>query len=207
MRSGRRILLFILSGGLLGFCIVGCERDSVTSTPAPATSPADPPAATGAATEAIEPRVAVLMINGQRVEFPPAKLALRAKGGQVLALLYSDDPPSALEDSYRGNSFYLEMVLDISEVDQLDLARWDFNAPNSDRADTVTGIWLDGRAQHLQPSDVGVEFGKNDAVVKVWLGGSFLLFEAGQEPTIPGRIVPVTAELDAEILVKTSRGG
>jgi hypothetical protein len=207
MPSGRWISILIPVSGLIVCTILGCERESVTLAPAPATQPATRPATPPAEAEHDAPSVATFLINGQLIEFPPARLALRARGGQVLALLYSDDPPEALGDDYRGNSFYLEMTLDVPEIAQIGQARWEFTAPNSERADTVAGIWLDGRRQHLQPFDVAVEFEPDGPIIKTWVRGHFLLFQAGQDSTLPGQIIPVSAELHAQPVTKASRGG
>lgn len=143
-----------------------------------------------------------MLIDGRRVEFPPAKLAVRTRGGQVLAVLYSDDPPEAIHDSYTGNSFYIEMLLDIADPNELATAHWSFKAPSSDRTDTVTGIYLDGRKRQLQPSDVVVQFDGSTTPLTVVLRGTFLLFEASQDHTIPGRLVPVAGDLEANVTIK-----
>lgn len=193
-----------LSGAaVIAIClIVGCEKRSVTSaTTAPATAPVADALPVAATTQ---PQTAYMLIGGRRVEFPPAKLALRNNGGQVLALLYSDDPPHAIEDSYTGNSFYLEMILDVPDAAHLAGARWTFKAPDSERADTDSGVYLNGRKKHLQAFDVVVEIDGSSSPVRVWLSGQFRQFESGQDPTVPGQIVGVSAELSAELSLKHS---
>jgi hypothetical protein len=200
---GRCIAVTILTIWLM----VGCERRSVTSTTtAPATEPSDAQAASATQPASSQPRACRMLVDQQRVEFPPAKVALRARGGQVLALLYSDDPPNAIDDDYTGNSFYLEMILDIQDVSQLGTARWMYKAPNSERAETTNGIYLDGRKRQLQPSDILVEFEGTQSPVKVWLRGQFLLFDSTHDPTMPGQIVPVSAELEAELVLRHGSG-
>ncbi len=189
--------------GVLICLMLGCDRAPVTSaTTAPASAPSADHAITASATT--QPQSSYMIIDQQRVEFPPAKLALRTKGGQVLALLYSDDPPNAIDDTYTGNSFYIEMVLDITDAAQIATARWTFRAPDSERADTSTGIYLDGRKRHLQPLDVSVEFEGGSSPIKVWLSGRFLMFDSAQDPSVPGKMMPIRAELDAELFVKDS---
>jgi hypothetical protein len=146
-----------------------------------------------------------MLIDKQRIEFPPARLAMRTRDGEALVLLHSDDPPDAIDDDYMGNSYYIEMTLDVPESVELSAARWAFKAPTSERIDTDNGIYLDGRKRHLQPFDVTVEFDGQASPVKVWLSGQFLEFDASEGRTVPGRIVAVTAELDAELLVKQGR--
>jgi hypothetical protein len=189
----------------------GCDRQTVSSSTAtqpaaPTTTPADEAAGAAPAPATIpastQPRVAVMLIEGRRVEFPPAKLVLRAKGGQVYALLFSDDPPTALEPNYRGNSFYFEMTLDVPEPSQLASAQWIYKAPDSERSETDQGIFLNGRQQHLQPLVILIEFDNATAPVKTYLSGQFMRHEEDADPTVPGQLVPVRGELDSDLVVK-----
>lgn len=195
-------------GTLLLCLIVGCDRTSVSTGPAtaPATdSSAAVTAGAGPATDpaATHPRESFLTIDGQRVAFPPARLVLKPRSGSVHAVLYSDDPPSAIREDYAGNSYYLDMPLEIDSADQLGETKWVFKAPSSERADTVAGIYLDGRKKHLQPFDVVAEFDHVPGQpVRVYLSGQFLLFGADDDPTVPGQIVGVSAELGAEVVRK-----
>jgi hypothetical protein len=193
---------------LLLCLIVGCERTPVTT--APATAPAtDPTAAVPASAHpttdpaSTQPRESVMTIDGRRVVFPPARLVLKTRSGQVHATLHSDDPPAAIRDDYTGNSYYLEMPLDVDSPEQLAETKWTFKAPSSERSDTVSGVYLDGRKQHLQPFDVAAEFEQQPSgPVKVYLTGQFLLFGAEDDPTAPGQIVLVDAELEAAVVRK-----
>ena len=201
---------FVCSGFsiVLLYFIVGCDRTSVANAPtsAPATESAAAITASAHPTTdpaATQPREAVMTVDGRRVAFPPAKLLLKTKSGQVHATLYSDDPPAAIRDDYAGNSYYLEMPLEIESPEQLAETKWVFKAPTSERSDTVSGIYLDGRKKHLQPFDVVAEFDQiSGQPVKVYLTGQFLLFGAEDDPTVPGQIVVVSAELDAEVVRK-----
>jgi hypothetical protein len=188
---------------------IGCDRRAATTSAdaqstSPTTAPADATSGNIPATNpaSTQPRVAMMLINGRQVEFPPAKLVLRAKGGQVYALLYSDDPPTALEPDYRGNSFYFEMTLDVPDPSQLASAQWMYRAPDSERSDTDQGIFLNGRHQHLQPLNIMIEFDNATAPVKTYLSGQFLRYDEDKDPTIPGQLVPVQAELDSDLMVK-----
>jgi hypothetical protein len=118
-------------------------------------------------------------------------------------MLHSDDPPAAIRDDYAGNSYYLDMPLEIETAEELAETKWVFKAPTSERADTVSGIYLDGRKKHLQPFDVVAEFDRPPGQpVKVYLSGQFLLFGAEDDPTVPGQIVVVSAELEATVARK-----
>lgn len=184
----------------IALSILGCDRGPVASSTAPARdeqTPAQGIAATAPATT----RPAGMLIDQRRIEFPPAMLRLRDRGDSLTAILYSDDPKDAIDDNYTGNSFYFDMALDISDPRELAAARWHFKASSSERAETVSGIFLGGRKQHLQASDVTVEFSGADSPVTVFLAGTFLLFDADDESQ-PPRVIPVTAELSAGLIVK-----
>ena len=204
----RRFIGWGFSTTLLTCLIVGCDRSPV-ATPNPSTAPAsDATLAAQATTQpAIEPastqpRAASMLIDARLVQFPPARLVLKTRGN-VHALLFSDDPPDAIRDDYAGNSFYLDMPLDIDAPDQLATTRWIYKAPTSERSDTVSGIYLDGRKKHLQPFDVVAEFDHEPGrAVKVYLSGQFLLFGADDDPTSPGQLVLVSAEIEAVVAQK-----
>jgi hypothetical protein len=142
-----------------------------------------------------------MLIDQRRFEFPPAMLRIRDRGDSLAAVLYSDDPKQAIDDNYTGNSFYFDMALDIADPRELATARWHFTAPNSERAETVSGIFLQGRRQHLQASDVTIEFDGVESPVKVFIAGTFLLFSADDDSQ-PPRVIPVAAELRAGLSVK-----
>ena len=203
----RRFVCRGFSTVLLCF-IVGCERAPVTE--APATAPANASAATAGATTtpttdpaSNQPRESAMTIDGRRVAFPPAKLVLKPRSGHVHAMLHSDDPPAAIRDDYAGNSYYLDMPLEIETAEELAETKWVFKAPTSERSDTVSGIYLDGRKKHLQPLDVVAEFDRPPGqAVKIYLSGQFLLFGAEDDPAVPGQIVVVSAELEAVVVRK-----
>jgi hypothetical protein len=196
----------------LGFTILvcltilgGCERGESQQTAAPPVRPATRAAPTTApsthpmtATATTMPAAAVpsiITIDYQRVDFPPAKLMLEKKDGeQLTAVLHSDDPPQAIEENYAGNSFYLEMPLEIGDASELGTASWKFVAPTSDRVDSPTGIFVDGMRQQLQPLRVQVEFDGAPPDVTVYVAGQFMLFD-GKDPNALGREVMVSARL------------
>lgn len=202
----RRRINFLLSllilttiVGLPG--LTGCERSPVA---APTTAPSGTDAATPAVTSsdpAPEPSPSHVTINQRRYTFPPAKLQLQTKDGSVTALLYSDDPPTAIDDNYAGNSYYLAVPLELTEltdVKELNAATWRYRAPTSDRTDTLYGIFLEGARVQLQPIDVSVQFqvdaeGEQRTIV-VWLAGTFKMYDTLAAHDV-GDLVPVAAKL------------
>ena len=183
--------------------MIGCERDQQAAAPvppptatttAPTTAPASQPAA-------VVVKPSIITIDYQHIEFPPARLRLRVEDDKLVALLHSDDPPEAIEDTYTGNSFYLELPLEISDRSEIASAEWKFKAPTSDRAESANGIFIEGMRQQLQPFDVQAAFEPPDAatgMITVYLSGHFLLFDANQ-PAAPGRLVLVGARFNAKV--------
>jgi hypothetical protein len=188
----QRACLFICTIGLLA----GCDRAKVASS---TTAPSRAPTAAASAPATRPAEAVVMLIDGQRTEFPPAKLRVKDRGDTLAAMLYSDDPQSALGDGkYAGNGFYFDMTLDVTDAKDLGSARWNFKAPSSEHMETVSGIFLEGRKYHLQPFDVTVEFDGNTSPVTVTLRGQFLMFDP-QDETLPPRIVPAGGEFRAEM--------
>jgi len=190
---------------LLGIApIIGCEREQQTAAPAPpptATSTTTPSTVSASQSAAIVAKPAVITIDYQHFDFPPARMRLRVEDDKIVALLHSDDPPEAIEDTYTGNSFYLEMPLEISDRSEIASAEWKFKAPTSDRAESANGIFIEGMRQQLQPFDVQVAFEAQDpatGMMTVYLSGHFLLFDS-KEPAAPGRLVLVGARFNAKV--------
>ena len=146
-----------------------------------------------------------MLIDGRRTEFPPAELRVRQRGDDLALLLYSNDPKNAIDDRYTGNSFYFDMLIESTDASDLPTARWTFKATNSERLDTVSGIFLQGRKFHLQPSDVQIEFDQpadgNDSHVTAMVSGMFLMFDPADE-TLPPRLIAVKVQLPAELILK-----
>src|SRR5437016_1126518 len=115
---------------LLGALVCGCEKRSQSMrapvAPAPATAPSK--AATEPATQAATRPVSIINIDGHSLIFPAARLRFEEDGDRVVALLFSDDPPAALKDNYEGNSFYLQIPLEIDDAKKLAGATWTFKA-------------------------------------------------------------------------------
>jgi hypothetical protein len=179
---------------------MGCDRGATTSAPATQPAPVSSVAPASAPTTQVTP--AYIWLEDRRYEFPPAKVILRTKDDQLLALLFSDDPPNAIDDNYTGNSFYLELPdLECPEAGKINGALWSYKAPNSERAESVSGIFLHGRRTHLQPLDVQVQFAGAESPVAVRIAGTFLQFDSEDAQT-PGKLVAVRAELSADVKPK-----
>ena len=117
------------------------RRFRVPELPSPATAPAASLSAS------------FMHINNRLVMFPPAKLKLTEEGSRLMALLYTDDPPEAIKDDYTGNSYYLQMALDVSDVKDLAKATWSHKSRTSEREDSPFGIYFSGHKVQLQPHD------------------------------------------------------
>lgn len=191
-----RVYLAILFCGVLSTLLAGCERSQSAAPDAQSTSqPVAPATTTVAVTQSIP---SLIWIDEQLYGFPPARLVLRAGDEQVVALLFSEDSPDTSEDSEKGNSFYLEMKLDIPQRGTLTGATWDFTASNREWVDSICGIFLDNRKKILQPYQVHAELAGSSSPMKVLLGGDFLLFDA-DDPQPIGRAVQVRAELQVQV--------
>lgn len=181
--------------------IVGCERKPASrgaSQPAPATQPSTLPTALPATQASTEPAASMMVIDDRIYSFPPARLRVRQKhaGDPVTAVLFSDDPKTAIDDNYAGNSYYLEMALDVAGPDELGQAIWTYKSPTSARMNSTNGIFLDGTRVQIQPLEVRVEFEPRREGMGVLLRGHFLMFD-GNDPNI-GRMVQVSANLTAK---------
>jgi hypothetical protein len=114
----------------------------------------------------------------------------------MTARLESDEA----EADPSGNSFSLEMALDIDEPQQLGMAQWHYQAASAERQETTAGIFFDGGKVQLQPLDVTAEFPPQGDQVIVSLSGKFLLFAedaAAQTVTVSARI-PALMEVKAQ---------
>jgi len=144
-------------------------------------------------------------INNRLVMFPPAKLKLTEEGSRLIALLYTDDPPEAVKDDYTGNSYYLQMALDVSDVKDLAKATWSHKSRTSEREDSPFGIYLTGHKVQLQPHDrVRATFSDvEQGAATVTLNGEFLLWNDADSTGLPQAVVvsaeiPVTVESDTD---------
>lgn len=140
-------------------------------------------------------------IGGQSTVFPPARLRIESDGQRLIALLFSDDPRDALKDNYTGNSYYLRMPLDVSELDELAAATWQFTASSSaDREDTPYGIYIGGRKAQLTPFQVTGRFAVDEptGATSVMLSGQFKLVDESTRRG-PVQLVGVAAEMPVKV--------
>jgi hypothetical protein len=211
-RPRRRVVISAAMGLMFAVAAIGCDDRSQSATPTPgghATSaPATPTTAptnaatTASAVEAVstQPVSSLMNINGHMTSFPPARLRLESDGQNVVALLYSDDPREALKSNYTGNSFYLRMVLDITDPAKLADATWNYTAPSSsDReTDSPYGVFLGGRKIALQPFKVSARFKVEGDATTAMLMGNFQVLD-DTPGRGPAQVLPVSAELPVKI--------
>jgi hypothetical protein len=165
----------------------------------PATNPAQKSPARLATTQRLP---AYMVVDQRRYAFPPARMVCDAKDGRAVVTLYSDDPRTALDSTYSGNSFYLQMDVELPDGSTLDGAHWVYRAPQSQRSEGPTGVFLDGQHWQLQPLDVSADFGpQSPGVVTVIVQGTFLMFDATNDAD-RGVVVQLGGKLDAEVLAK-----
>jgi hypothetical protein len=195
--------------------VAGCNKDQSAASgnapasnapevaEAPATQPATAPSnQTPTATTQGVP--AYIAVDDHRYEFPPAKLVWDPKDGRAMATLYSDDPRSALENKYLGNSFFLQMDMEPgADGKSIDGARWTYNAPGSNRIESPTGIFLQGDRWQLQPVKVTAELGQDasDQKITAYIVGEFLMFDSTVDSD-QGKIVQVAARLAVQLVKK-----
>jgi hypothetical protein len=194
-----RILLELLLAAATAAGVCACDKRPATPTAAaPATSPSVAPTQPATTQAATRPAVTVMVIDGNRVIFPAARLRLEESGDHFNALLFSDDPPEAIRDTYQGNSFYIQMALDIDDAKSLPGAVWTHKAPSqSEREDTPYGIYLAGRKTQLVPYDVRAKFSA-DQPIKLMIAGQFMVLRDSAR----GTALPQTAVVAAEIPLK-----
>jgi hypothetical protein len=183
-----------------------------TSNLSPTTQPAGDPTVASAHLGAsndkaavTQPAVAMLMIDGTAVQFPPTKMRLKEKGGRVVAELFSDLPASALH-KYDGNELYFEMQLQNADGGRVDNASWSFKSTSSGKVDSPNGIFLNGQQVHLQPDDVRVTFAHHDDGVDkqqlyARIQGRFRMY-ASDTPDAAAPFAGVGGELAVEVVQK-----
>ena len=232
MDQRNRLALVAAAGLLLG----GCNRTPEVAPPPPLPDPTVPtsrpviPGPTTAPTALaipkpppeepklpIGPPAAFLMIDRHPVQFPPARIVIKANGLAQTARVYSDDPPEAINANYSGSSFYLDMNLTTlpgGKSGDLADAVWvkgenpdDPNGvkPPADppkaagrKASSPNGIYLDGGRRVLQPLRATVTFEPREGGwVLVRVSGTFNEFAAGADAALVGQ-VHVTGMLSAQ---------
>ncbi|HVT88129.1 MAG TPA: hypothetical protein VHD56_04695 [Tepidisphaeraceae bacterium] len=180
--------------------LTACER---RNDPVPTTNISEPAATQTAILPTTMPVLpAAISIDQQIYEFPPASVLLINRDDQIIAQLSTDDPPQATQDDYAGNSFYLEMPLDVTG-NTLGDAQWQYKTADMEREEGITGIFLNGRKKVLQPFDVRVGFNSSSSPMLVLINGTFLLFD-NQDAQAPVQKVSITGQFPARVHVQSS---
>jgi hypothetical protein len=186
--------------------LIGCDR---AQTAGPATQPSGTPqtssariaAANPPATAPVQRAPSVVLIDQKPYTFPPAVLQVRTRDGQLSAVLMSDDPKDAIDDNYHGNSFYLEMPLDVTEVKDLPTFVYRYISPSNDKTDSPNGIFLDGNRLQLQPQQIQVKFEGDESNMILTLSGQFLMFDTRNDTLVPKQVA-VGSRLEADVRKK-----
>jgi hypothetical protein len=191
------------SAGLLlaGLPLAGCDKPK--SQPQPpvtrtTTRPADIAAEGPATAPASRPTTSKLWVSGQEYVFPRARLVVQQAQPNLSMLLFSDDPREAIKPDYRGNRYYLEIKLDVDDVEHIPSTNWHYKAASGERVDSPVGIFLDGDTHQLQPYEVDIAFGGTASQITVSLSGHFLMFPMRDEGAVP-KAVSVQGTLTAEL--------
>jgi hypothetical protein len=201
MKLQNKIFAAVISGAVLASGIVGCDDPNARavkpttkpSTAVEASPQADPNAVTAA--YPMKPP-SIISIDGRDVPFPAAKLAVIGHGSGGFTLrLCSDDPPTAIDPGYAGNSYLLDMQIPIDRLRDLPGARWEYKPGEGD--DSTAGIFLHGFRDQLHPQDLHVMFMKDSdqgKEIEISLTGTYLKNDA-KNPAAPPERVTVNAFL------------
>jgi hypothetical protein len=200
MKLKNKILAVCISGAALSCAVLGCDDPDAralkpTTKPSAITEANDAgPVVTSAAYPMKPP--SIITIDGKDIPFPAAKLALigHSAGGYMLRLC-SDDPPTAIDPGYAGNSYLLDMEIPVDHLRDLHASHWDYKAGDGD--DSTAGIFLHGFRDQLHPHDLRVMFSKSpdqDKDIEISLSGSYLKNDA-KNPAAPPELVTVSAFL------------
>lgn len=185
----------------------GCEEPAMKSArnPAPADVPAAPEVPTTDAAQPAgatqpqasadtQPANAFLTIDGRMTEFPPARLRLTRTAEGVRAMLFSDDPRTATSAEYKGNSFFFDVQLQVSDPAEIHHATYVYKADDSEPSESPNGLFLSGTRYHLQPQDVAIRFDGEGKKVMAQIAGRFLVVRTSGE-NVPGQIATVQGTL------------
>jgi hypothetical protein len=223
-RNGRWSLVLILPallGAMLG--AAGCDRraaktarnvppppgDDLPMVDVPAAGEAQPAGATQPqAAPDTQPANAFLTIDAHLpdvaagvTQFPPARLRLTKTPEGVTALLFSDDPKNATGADYKGNSFYFDLPLQVTDVSDIRRATYAYKSDDSEPSESPNGIFLKGTRYHLQPQDVAIRFDGEGKKVMAQIAGRFLVVRtagegaSGQVAAVQGTLY-TTAEVE-----------
>ncbi len=192
---------------------VGCDRKAakpaappapvarVVVTPPPLQPPADP-AVPRPATEPAQPVGVFMAIDQRMVDFPRVCVKVSPSPKGITALLYTADPPAAINDDYVGNSIYLSIPLTPAHPGEasIDGATWRFKAVSSDRPSNSSkyGIFLQGLRYRMEPQDVLVKFTGSGSELRVQMAGQFLMFDSSNRTEL-GAITPLSGDFTATL--------
>jgi hypothetical protein len=194
----------------------GCEepamRTARESSPPPQTQPvhpsviadAQPAGAAQPQGSDAQPANAFLTIDQKITEFPPARLRVTKTDEGVQALLFSDDPRNATSSGYKGNSFYFDIPLRVTDVSEVGRADYVYKADNSEPSESPNGIFLNGTKYHLQPQDVRITFDGAGRKVMAQVVGQFLVVRTTGE-NVPGQIAAVEGMLYTTVEIDDQR--
>jgi len=176
------------------------HRDVVVTTTGPA---AAPPPKSVAPRPATRP-VSIITISDQPVIFPAAKLVLQQTATGVSATLFSDDPPQALKDDYRGNSFRFVATYDGQSFDDISGQPFIWKTSAEDKRDTQTGIFLNGQQQMVSPTAATLTLTKVGQQWTANLAGEFQFVDNTKEDAAP-LTVHAYAEMTAELVTTSDK--
>ncbi len=192
---------------LMATVVAGCD-DAPHPTKVSVTTTTTRPAATQpikASIAATEPSVAdvqaksLLTIDGAAVEFPRTRLRVKQTQPKLVVMLFSDDPKTAIDENYQGNSYYFEMALTCNDPAQLGTLMWNYQAASSEHVDSMNGVFLNGGKTHLQPVDAHVQFVQMGDKWMVSLSGQFLQFNSKDNSAVSAVKKVVSGALTAEL--------
>jgi len=202
-----------------GPMLIGCDRfkDSAAKTDAgesqgatTATTPASqtttgahPGTQSSPATQPTDEPTRSLSISDGSIsksyDFPRARI--RIDRDEKTAVVYSDDPKTAITPAHAGNSYYLVIPLTDESIQKLDGYQWHFKSPTSEHQESAGGVFLEGQRYHLQPSEVVAEFHGEGPIIHIGLDGDFFKFDTAEDAS-QGTLVHVKGMLSARVDVK-----
>jgi hypothetical protein len=201
----KNCIILSIAAAAAAWSLAGCDdHGSAQSADAGIPAPLRPPSASSndsppplvqfhpqppAAAPAVPVRPpSFLTVDGKQVAFPAGKLAvLKNKPGDFRVRLCTDDPATALDPNYAGNSFLLDMKLNVDSVDKLSTASWT-GGPND--SDTEAGLFLGGYRNPYHPQNVTVTFVGEPDDLSVYILGTFSHADP-QDPFGPPKSVKV----------------
>jgi len=195
-----RAMLLLAAAALTS--VFGCDRhrDAVEPVPVPS---APPPQKAAAPRPATRP-VSIITISDQPVIFPPAKLVLQQTATGVTATLFSDDPPEAIKDDYRGNSFRFVATYDGGSFDDISGQPFLWKTSAEDKRDTQTGIFLNGQQQMVSPTSATLTLTKVGQQWTASLAGEFQFVDNTKENATP-LTVHAYADMTADLVTTSDK--